>query len=236
MPEYDELLSLDIPVIEDAAESIGSKYKNKLCGTFGVTSCFSFHGSKTLTTGEGGMLLTDDDYIYNRCMILRDHGRIPGDTLFQNMEVGYKYKMSNLQAALGLAQLERIDELVAKNRWIFSLYKEALKEFELIQVNPNHPNVDNSYWMTTAMFDNSIQMTKFDIISKLKESGVSTRPFFDPLSSLKAYEGSKDQLRASVNNINGYAVSSRGINLPSAASIGVEDVARIVKKINKIYV
>lgn len=235
MPEYDDLLSLGIPVIEDAAESIGSKYKNKLSGVFGLTSCFSFHGSKTLTTGEGGMLLTDDDNIYNRCMILRDHGRIPGDTLFQNMEVGHKYKMSNLQAALGLAQLERIDELVAKKREIFNLYKEALKSSELIQINPSHPDVQNSYWMTTALFDHSVKRTKFEIISKLKESGISTRPFFDPLSSLKAYAGSKDQARASVNNINGYSVSSRGVNLPSSACLTQEDVLftyDILKNIN----
>ncbi len=232
MPDYDDLLSLGVPVIEDAAESIGSKYKNKLSGTFGLTSCFSFHGSKTLTTGEGGMLLTDDEYIYNRCMILRDHGRIPGDTLFQNIEVGYKYKMSNLQAALGLAQLERIDELVKKKREIFSWYKEAFSDSDFIKLNPDHPDVENSYWMTTALFDPSIQVTKFDIINKLRECGISTRPFFDPLSLLKAYVGSKDQVRAKSNNINGYSISSRGINLSCAGSL-VEDDVRYIR--NALY-
>jgi len=234
MPDYDDLLKLGIPVIEDAAESVGSKYKGKLSGAFGVTSCFSFHGSKTLTTGEGGMLLTDDDHVYKRCMILRDHGRNPGDTLFQNIEVGYKYKMSNLQAALGLAQLERIDELVHIKREIFSSYKEAFKQFDFVKLNPDHPDVQNSYWMTTAIFDESVKMRKFDLIGKMKNANIATRPFFDPLSSLKAYLGQKDQVRAKESNKNSYDISSRGINLPSAASVTLEDARYISAVIGQI--
>lgn len=234
MPGYDELFSLGIPVIEDAAESIGSKYKGKLSGTFGMASCFSFHGSKTLTTGEGGMLVTDDDVIYERCMIMRDHGRFPGDTLFQNMEVGYKYKMSNLQAALGLAQLERIDELVKRKKEIFSWYKDAFSDLKLIKLNPSHPDVENSYWMTTALFDESIKMTKFEIIQKLKEVGISTRPFFDPLSSLKAYEAFKDSTRAKASNHNSYKVSSRGVNLPSSACLGIPEVKKTALSLREI--
>lgn len=229
MPEYDDLLSLGIPIIEDAAESIGSKYKEKLSGTFGVTSCFSFHGSKTLTTGEGGMLVTDDPHIYERCMIMRDHGRLPGDTLFQNIEVGYKYKMSNLQAALGLAQLERIDTLVHRKREIFSMYQDAFKDLDFITLNPNHPDVYNSYWMTTALFDKSIKLTKFEIIQALKSAGISTRPFFDPLSSLKAYQGYQG-----VHNINSYTISERGVNLPSSMSSTKNDIAKIKNTISKI--
>jgi perosamine synthetase len=234
MPEYNELLALGIPVVEDAAESIGSSYKKRLSGTFGVTSCFSFHGSKTLTTGEGGMLVTDDEDIYKRCMILRDHGRLPGDTLFQNIEVGYKYKMSNLQAALGLAQLERIDELVHRKRQIFDWYKEAFNDVEFLTLNPDHADVENSYWMTTAIFDNSIQMTKFEIIKKLKEHNISTRPFFDPLSSLKAYSNYQDVARARQCNKHAYSVSSRGVNLPSAANLlkaNINDIRYIIKSL-----
>ena len=227
MPEYDDLIALGIPLIEDAAESIGSKYKDKLSGTFGVTSCFSFHGSKTLTTGEGGILVTDNDIIYERCMILRDHGREPGDILFQNQEVGYKYKMSNLQAALGLAQLERIDELVNKKRQIFRWYKEIFKDSNLLVLNPDHPDVENSYWMTTAMFNGSSRKNKFEIINLLQRAGVAARPFFDPLSSLTAYTGSRDQLRAQNNNSHSYSVSSCGINLPSAATIEKKDVFNV---------
>lgn len=225
MPEYDELQALGIPIIEDAAESIGSKYKDKLSGTFGVTSCFSFHGSKTLTSGEGGMLVTDDRGIYDRCMLLRDHGRKPGDTLFQNKEVAYKYKMSNLQAALGCAQLERISELVEKKREVFKMYKEAFAGSPFLTLNPEHPDVYNSYWMTTALFNDKLKFTKFEIIEKLKEVGISARPFFDPLSSLAAYKKkSRDTLRAREGNRAAYLISKNGINLPSAASITLSDI------------
>lgn len=235
MPEYDELLSLGIPVIEDAAESVGSKYKNRLSGSFGITSCFSFHGSKTLTTGEGGMLLTDDDQLYKQIMISRDHGRIPGDTLFQNIEVGHKYKMSNLQAALGLAQLERIDELVTRKREIFNSYKEVMSSLDYVSLNPDHQDVFNSYWMTTARFNDLGTMTKFDLIKKLNALNISTRPFFDPLTSLKAYNGHKDQPRAMRENINSRSVSKMAINLPSAANLTVADIDRIAKAIDQIF-
>jgi perosamine synthetase len=234
MPEYNELLKLGIPIIEDAAESIGSQYKSRLSGTFGVTSCFSFHGSKTLTTGEGGMLVTDDDHVYERCMIMRDHGRFPGDTLFQNIEVGYKYKMSNLQAALGLAQLERVDELVERKREIFSWYKETFQDCNFVTLNPDHIDVENSYWMTTAIFDESIKMTKLEIIKKLKENNISTRPFFDPLSSLKAYGNALDGGRAKKENENAYGISQSGINLPSSAALSKENVQYIKDTLERI--
>ena len=112
VPDYAALQAIarrhDLAVIEDAAEAAGTWSHGRPAGTFGATGTFSFHGSKTLTTGEGGMLITDDDAIHQRVLVLRDHGRAPGDTMFMNREVGYKYKMSSMQAALGLAQTERI--------------------------------------------------------------------------------------------------------------------------------
>ena len=127
MPEMDKLLAIasarGIAVIEDAAEALGSEFCGRVAGGFGDTSVFSFHGSKTLTTGEGGMLVTDDRDLFDRAQFLRDHGRVPGDVQFFNTEVAYKYKMSSMQAALGLAQLERVDELVQRKRDIFAMYR-----------------------------------------------------------------------------------------------------------------
>jgi len=109
MPNWDDVLKVaqrhDIDVIEDAAEAVGSRYRDRAAGSFGRANVFSFHGSKTLTTGEGGMLATNDRALFDRAQVLRDHGRPAGDRFFQNKEVAYKYKMSSLQAALGLAQL-----------------------------------------------------------------------------------------------------------------------------------
>jgi perosamine synthetase len=234
MPEYDALLGLGIPVIEDAAESIGSLYKGKKSGTFGITSCFSFHGSKTLTTGEGGMLVTDDENIYERCMIIRDHGRLPGDTLFQNIEVGHKYKMSNLQAALGLAQLERLDDLVQKKREIFSWYQEALTNVGHFSLNPDHPDVYNSYWMTTILWDAALSLTKFDMVQKLKAKDIASRPFFSPLSSLKAYEGAQDTARAQAMNRVASDICTHGVNLPCGGELTEEKVQRIAKNLKGI--
>ena len=234
MPDYDKIIKLGIPIIEDSAESLGSKYKKKLAGTFGITSCFSFHGSKTLTTGEGGMLLTDDEKIFSECMILRDHGRNPGDTLFQNIKVGFKYKMSNIQAAMGLAQTERINELVNKKRKIFNLYKKAFENIKNVELNPKCRFTYNSYWMSSLIFGEKIKLSKFELINNLKKYGIQTRPFFCPLSSLKAYKNAQDQSRASQINKNSYFISKRGINLPSPLNLTQKDVVKVKNTLNKI--
>lgn len=234
MPDYDGLNLLGIPIIEDAAESVGSKYKDKLSGNFGVTSCFSFHGSKTLVTGEGGMLVTDDENIYDKCMILRDHGRKPGDYYFKNIIIGYKYKMSNLQAALGLAQLERVNELVDRKKEIFNYYTQELCEIENITLNPNQNDVENSYWMSTILFDKSIQVNKFELVDNFMKQGVSTRPFFSPLSSIPATSKMTDTKRARQFNNVAYDICENGLNLPSAYSVQLKDVQKVKGIINRI--
>ena len=118
MPDMDATLAVarrhGLAVIEDAAEGLGSEFRGRPAGSFGEVSVFSFHGSKTLTTGEGGMLVTDRTDLFERAQFLRDHGRVPGDVQFYNAEVAYKYKMTSMQAALGLAQIERGDELITR--------------------------------------------------------------------------------------------------------------------------
>ena len=238
MPDYDSLLELataqHIPLIEDAAQSIGSSYKGLLAGSFGITSCFSFHGSKTLVTGEGGMLVTNDKRIYDRCMILRDHGRLPGDTLFQNIEVGHKYKMSSLQAALGLAQLERIDELINKKREIFHGYSTALEKINGVTLNPQYSAIKNSYWMTTAVFNHKVSSSKVQIIENLRKNKISSRPFFEPLSALKSYKNSFDQRRASISNKNAYYIAKKSINLPSSMNLKQSEILYISEILKKL--
>ena len=157
MPDMDAIRDVakrhGIAIIEDAAEAIDSEYKGTKAGSFGDTGVFSFHGSKTLTTGEGGMLVTDREDIYKRPLVLRDHGRKPGDKMFWNMEVGYKYKMSSMQAALGLAQLERIEELINRKRQIFTWYQKELAEVEGVTLNYEAPCTKNTYWMVTVIID-----------------------------------------------------------------------------------
>ena len=220
---------LGIALIEDAAEAFGSEIAGRKAGSFGVTGTFSFHGSKTMTTGEGGMLVTDSEAIFRRASFLRDHGRIPGDVSFRNSEVAFKYKMSAVQAALGLAQVERAEELVAKKREVFSWYAEELADLPGATLNAEPAGTKNSYWMTTVVLDPSTGIDKTELAKRLSERGVDSRPFFHPLSSLPAYEGRIESARARRCNAVSYRVSPYGINLPCAMSIERDDVAFVAE-------
>lgn len=235
MPDMKAILAIakenNISVIEDAAEAFGSILLGKKAGSFGHTGVFSFHGSKTMTTGEGGMLVTNDDEIHDRVLFLRDHGRPPGDTLFRNTEVAYKYKMSSLQAALGLAQVERAEELIAKKRDIFNWYSEQLADISSITLNHEIFQGRNSFWMVTVLIDKVRGIDKFTLMGKLKKSGIDTRPFFSPLSSLEAYQ--KLPLVNEYINRNpvSYAISPYGINLPSGLNLTEDHVVKISKEL-----
>jgi perosamine synthetase len=213
-----------IAVIEDAAEAIGSRYDGTPSGSLGDTGVFSFHGSKTLTTGEGGMLVTDRSDIASRVLVLRDHGRPPGDTMFMNSEVAYKYKMSALQAALGLAQLERLDELVERKRAIFSWYRERLGTTTGVVLNSEAPNVFNTYWMVTAVLDPAYRLDKAGLKDALAKRGIDSRPMFSPLSSLPAFSRHPSSAVAAKRNVVSYAVGPYGTNLPSALQLDRETV------------
>jgi perosamine synthetase len=238
MPDMDRILEIaskhNIAVIEDAAEAIGSEYKGKKAGSFGQVSTFSFHGSKTLTTGEGGMLVTDSQEIYDRCMFLRDHGRDPNSKMFWNTEVGYKYKMSSMQAALGLAQLERVDELVTKKREIFAWYHKRLQGIEGITLNAEAPGVLNTYWMVTIIIDPKLNLPKEHVIQLLSEAGVDARPIFYPLSALPAYQDLACVERYQQLNTVSSQLGCYGVNLPSGFNLSESDVERVCTVVKRI--
>lgn len=240
MPDWDAILSIakkhNIAVIEDSAEAIGSQYKGRLAGNFGDASTFSFHGSKTLTTGEGGMFVTDRDDLYRRAMILRDHGRHPGDTMFRNFEVGFKYKMSSLQAALGLAQLERVDELIERKRQIFHWYRQELRDVPELVLNAEPEGVKNTYWMVTVVLPTEWNITKEQLIERLAAEGIGARPFFYPLTFLPAYHDTPAARDAGRQNPVAYDISPRAVNLPSGLNLDeptVKTVCRVVRQIVK---
>jgi perosamine synthetase len=232
----DELLDIcnrhGIPLIEDAAEALGSTYKGIRAGKFGVGSVYSFHRTKTVVTGEGGMLLLDEEKLYERCMFLRDHGRRSDGPAYYNYEVTYKYMPFNLQAAMGYAQFQRIDELIAKKRWIFESYKERLADIEDIQFNAEPEDGFNSVWITGLLIGKSHNMTKLQAMQKLSDLGLPTRPFFYPLSSLPAY-GSMEAEYCS-RNPRAYDICARGINLPGALIMTEEQIDRVCDGVKKI--
>jgi perosamine synthetase len=238
MPAWDALSEIaerrGVALLEDAAEAVGSGYRGRRAGAFGVASAFSFHGSKTLTTGEGGMLLTDAAELRDRCLLLRDHGRQPGDRLFRNSEVAFKYRMSGLQAALGLAQLERVEELVARKREIFGWYRRALADCDWLTLNAEPDGVRNSYWMVTALLDPGLGIAKEALLAALRELGVDGRPFFYPLSALPAYAGTDAAAAARERNRVAYALSPRGVNLPSGLNMTPELVDLVAERLRAV--
>jgi perosamine synthetase len=214
MPDMDALEAIsrkyDIPLIEDAAEALGSTYKGVRAGKFGVGGVHSFHRTKTIATGEGGVLLLDDDKLFQRAKFLRDHGR-SSEIPYYTLEATPKYMPNNLQASMAWAQFERINQLIDRKRYLLHRYKKNLVDIDDLQFNIETEDVYNGVWATTMVFGKSHNMKKLDLIAKLSELDVPARPFFYPLSSLPAYEhyetGSKEQ------NPNAYDVSDRGITL-----------------------
>jgi len=238
MPDMDSIQKVaeqhGIAVIEDAAEAVGSEYKGKKAGSFGDIGVFSFHGSKTLTTGEGGMLATDRGDIYQRVLFLRDHGRKPGDRMFLNTEVAYKYKMSSMQAALGLAQLERIEELVSRKRQIFGWYERELNGVKGMTLNPEAPDTVNTFWMITAVIDRKYGLQKEILMELMSEKSVDCRPFFHPLSSLPAFHELEQAHEAKRRNKVSYEISPYGINLPSGMIMTEEKVKYVCGALKEI--
>lgn len=215
-------------LIEDAAESLGSTYKGKRAGSFGIGSVFSFHNTKTITTGEGGMLLLDDNELFDKCVKLRDLGRSPETKPYYNELIGFKFMPFNMQAALGLAQFQRINELVEQRRTIFNLYREYLKDLDL---SFNHENEDsfNCAWLTTIVIGKEYNIDKNEFIERMESLGTPARPFFYPLSSLPPFG-----LDLSEENPVSYDISKRGVNLPSASNLTETDIKLICKNIKTI--
>jgi perosamine synthetase len=210
----------NIPVIEDAAEAIGSVYKGKRAGSMGVFGAFSFHGTKTITTGEGGIFVTNDAELYNNVLTLSNHGRAKGQVKqFWPEMVGFKYKMSNIQAAIGCAQVERIEELIEGKRQVFSQYKEKLSNLPLA-MNPEPLGTTNGYWMPTVVFYKESHVRRKSALEALSCYDIDARVYFSPLSSLPMFDNCK-------KNLHSYDIVERAINLPSYTDLTKGEISRI---------
>jgi perosamine synthetase len=214
-----------IPVIEDAAEAIGSVYHGNRAGSMGKFGSFSFHGTKTMTTGEGGMFVTDDAELYETVLTLSNHGRARNQTKqFWPDKVGFKYKMSNIQAAIGYAQVERINELIDRKQEILKYYRQHLDYLPGISMNPEPPGTTNGAWMPTVVFSKESGMTRDKIQSAFLSENIDARVFFNPLSSLPMFEDN-------FHNQNAWDIHLRAINLPSFHDLNDRELATIVSVI-----
>ena len=227
--ELDQLIAIGekhgIPVIEDAAEAIGSIYHGKRAGSIGKFGTFSFHGTKTLTTGEGGMFVTNDADLYETVLTLSNHGRARSQAKqFWPDMVGFKYKMSNIQASIGCGQMERIGELVGRKREIFAYYHKQLNGIAGLTMNPEKSGTTNGYWMPTAVFAPETGVTRERLLELFKAENIDGRVFFHPLSSLPMFQ-------PKLTNRNSYDIPVRAINLPSYHDLGLSEMNRVLNVI-----
>ncbi|MBM4100599.1 MAG: DegT/DnrJ/EryC1/StrS aminotransferase family protein [Planctomycetes bacterium] len=223
--DMDALLALGerrgVPVVEDAAEAVGSVHHGRRAGSIGRFGAFSFHGTKTITTGEGGMFVTNDDDLHERVLTLSNHGRARGQVRqFWPDMVGFKYKMSNVQAAIGCAQVERIGELVARKRAILAAYRERLADLPAIAMNPEPAGTVNGAWMPTAVFDASAGVTREALQHAFAQENVDARVFFHPLSGLPMFAPRQ-------GNRNAWDIPGRAINLPTYHDMTESELDRV---------
>ena len=222
----DELLALGqefgIPVIEDAAEAMGSIYHGRRAGAMGAFGAFSFHGSKTMTTGEGGMFVTDDPQLYEHVLSLSNHGRVRGQQRqFWPEMLGFKYKMSNLQAALGVAQLKRVEQLVERRRAVYHRYQAAFAGVSGVTVNPELPGTTIGAWMPTVVLAPELGVTAEALLQAFKGANIDARPFFAPLSTLPWMPPGPTGRHAQ-------GLYERAVNLPSFHDMTEVEIERVV--------
>jgi perosamine synthetase len=218
-----------LALIEDAAEALGSRWNGRLAGSLGVFGAFSFHGSKTVSTGEGGMFVTNDQTLLEKVQTLANHGRKPGETRqYWSSVIGFKYKMSNLQAAVGCAQMERVSDLVSQRRAIFAGYRDRLADLPDLALNVEHPETLNSYWMPTVVFPKRFGNIRDELMQRFEDRNIDGRVFFHPLSSFDMFESVPE-------NQNSYSISERAANLPSFHDITDAEMDRVVAVVKEQY-
>ncbi|BDG45213.1 DegT/DnrJ/EryC1/StrS family aminotransferase [Saccharococcus caldoxylosilyticus] len=229
--KMDEILAIcdhyQVPVVEDAAESLGSTYKGKKSGTFGKFGIYSFNGNKIITTSGGGMLVSDDVEALQKARFLATQARDPAPH-YQHSQVGYNYRMSNIVAGIGRAQLEVLDERVKARRAIFDRYVQALGDIEGVHFMPELEGTMSNRWLTTLTIDQKVLgVTPMDIINALAEENIEARPVWKPLHLQPVFNGV-----TYYPHQEGWSVSdelfANGICLPSGSSMTVEEQNRVI--------
>jgi perosamine synthetase len=216
-----------LAVIEDAAEAHGAKYKGRMVGSIGSCATFSFYGNKILTTGEGGMIVTNDKALADRIRFLKDHAMHP-TRRYWHPEVGFNYRMTNLQAAIGCAQLARFNALLSKREKVLELYRKAFSKKSEILINPSRPWATPVPWFVCAILPNStIHDQRDSLMEKLREKGIDSRPYFHLLCNMPPYVPCR---RVGINDNDlpvAEDLSVRGMILPSVTWLSDEPITRI---------
>ncbi len=228
--DMDQIMSIakknNLKVIEDACEAHGAEYKGRKVGGIGDIGCFSFYGNKIITTGEGGMCVTNNEKLYEKMKYLRDHAMKP-DKRYWHEEVGFNYRLTNIQAAVGIAQLEKIEEIIKAKRNNAMIYDSLLKGIEGIMLPPNKFWAKNVYWMYSILVNDKFNLSRDNLMQKLREKGIETRAFFYPLNEMPPYR-SEGEFEVSKK------ISESGINLPSSAKLTKEEIKKVCSVIREV--
>lgn len=210
-------------VIEDAAEAHGAEYKGSKVGSLSDIGCFSFYGNKIITTGEGGIVVTNNADIEKRVKMLRDHA-MSQDQVYWHEAIGYNYRMTNIQAAIGVAQLERIANIIEIKRENAMIYNSFLRDIPCIILPPELPWAKSVYWMYSILIEKTAGISRNKLMIVLKENGIDSRPFFVPMHKLPMYAHRSSYPVAT-------RLSNTGINLPSSTKITRADIQYIASVI-----
>lgn len=217
----------NLKVIEDAAPSLGAIYKGKKTGTFGDIGCFSFQGAKIAVSGEGGVLVTNNEQLYKKALLLSNMGRTDSKATFWTDKLGFQYTIGNLPAALALAQVERIEELVARKREIFTWYEKRLKEHPKIKIIKEKSGTRSNYAYPSILISETSKTSRDNILNVFKENNIHARPGFPSMSRFPMYEHRHDTPVTE-------KVWKWGISLPSAANISETDVDFVCNLLQKL--
>jgi perosamine synthetase len=212
-------------VIEDAAEAHGASYHDRRVGSLGILNAFSFYGNKIITTGEGGMLTTNDAGLAERARFLRDHA-MSSEKRYWHPEIGFNYRMTNLQAALGVAQLEQIDRFIARKREIAQTYNDYLKDIPGLVLPPEMSWATSVYWMYSLLVMEEFPLSRDELMAYLRSRKIDSRPFFYPIHTLPPYQKGESLPVAE-------KISRLGINLPSAVTLEEKDIWRVAQAIRE---
>lgn len=219
-----------LAVIEDCAEALGAEYRGRKVGTLGDVAAFSFFANKIITTGEGGMVTTSNPDLYEKMQIMRSHG-MTENKRYWHLYAGYNYRMTNIQAAIGLAQLERIEHFLSYREQIIATYNDHLRDIPGIILPPDADWAKNIYWLYSIIVDETISgISRDELSQRLAEYGIETRPFFYPLHVQPAYMA----YAADNNYPNTDWLAERGLSLPTANDIRQEDIIRVCSAIRQI--
>jgi len=217
----------NLRVVEDAAPAIGAEWHGKRCGSFGDFAAFSFQGAKLMVTGEGGMLVTNDDALYAKALKIWDQGRNPSRAFWIDAD-GVKFKMSNVQAAIGLGQLERVDELIEMKRRLFSWYLEGLDKTPFVHLNQEVEGAHSIYWMSSLRLDEGAPISRDALMAELKKANIDTRPVFPAISQYPSWNRHQEPQTTALR------VGAQAMNLPSGVCLKKDEVMYVAKTIHQL--